>query len=264
MQKIIVTTSKFTGYSTIFSLDGDSINLQDVDEISETSLEDMNLICLPLEICYDIFERIVINLIKTGLIKKALKCLITSSSQICRIFYTKYVGNFNLTMSQILDHLISMFKLLDAITDIVFSEANMFEYEELSLSIECLNPASIDIDPFFRWPFIGLQKNLFSLASSLEANITVHKFNTGPCHCDLVWIDGVEDRGVINATSVKGPILFLEVFTCVGDVELRMFRRNTLFFRNFVRLLKLTLGRNSAVFLCVPVDGFFNSLTEIK
>lgn len=263
MQKIIVTTSAFTGYSTIFSMQGDCVELQSDDEISETSFEDLCLIRLPMEIQYDIFERVVINMIKAGLIKKALKCLLTSSSQICRIFYTKYVGNFNLTMSQILDHLIAMFRLIDELTFEIFSESNLFEYEELSISLECLNPMSIDIDLFYRWPFIGAEKNFFSIPSSVTGE-EVKKVSTGPCHSDLVWIEGKEDRGVIHATSIKGPILVLEVFSTMGEVEFRLFRRNTHFFRNFVRMLKLVMGTRSAVFLSVPVDGFFNSLTEIK
>lgn len=263
MQKIIVTTSNFTGYSTIFAVDGDCIELQSEDEISENTYHDLCLIKLPMEIKFDIFERVLIDMLKAGLVKKALKCLITSSSQLCRIFYTKYIGYYNLTMLQILDHLISMFRIIDSITNEIFSESNLFEYEELSLSIRCLNPMSIDVDLLSRWPLIDVEKNFFTIPSAVIGD-EVKKIVTGPCHSDLVWIEGIEDRGIINATSIKGPILILEVFSNIGDVEFRLFRRNTHFFRNFVRMLKLVLGTRSAVFLSVPVDGFFNSLTEIK
>jgi hypothetical protein len=79
----------------------------------------------------------------------------------------------------------------------------------------------------------------------------------------LVWVDGVEERGVIEATMIKGPILILEVYSMIGEVECPLYLRQTPFFRNFVRLLKLCLGVRSAVYLTVSVDGFFGLLTEV-
>lgn len=69
MQKIIVTSSEFTGYSTIFSVDGDCIDLHGDDDITDDEFVDLCLAVLPFEIRFEIFEKVILNLIKAGLIR---------------------------------------------------------------------------------------------------------------------------------------------------------------------------------------------------
>ena len=50
MQKVIVTTSGFTGYSTIFKVDGDSIDLHGVEETDPVEYENLCLATLPFDV----------------------------------------------------------------------------------------------------------------------------------------------------------------------------------------------------------------------
>lgn len=259
MKKIIVTTSKFTGYSTIFNVDGDTVDLHELEETDLETYTDLCLSSLPFDIKFDIFERVVLALVKAGLMKKALQTLLTSSSQICKIFYCKYIGNYDLDRHEILDHLISLFRLLEEITSIMF-DPDAFCREELTLSLYCRNPSSIDLVDKF-WPFGRLSQTVINLPNMLNPQQEITRVTTGPSYSDIVWVSGAEYKGIIYTGLLKGPILILEIYT--GQYGRTLINRKTRFFSNVIKLLKICLGDMSGVYLVTPAEGFFGLLVEV-
>lgn len=260
MQKVIVTTSGFTGYSTIFKVDGDSIDLHGVEETPVEVYEDLCFATLPFDVKYEIFERLILNLIKEGLIKKALQIMLTSSSQICKIFYCKYIGNYQLNRGEILDHTIALFKFIEDISYVIF-HPQVETLEELVLSVHCRNNLSIDIKEDKRWPLRHISQTILDRFSTVPATGPIKRVRTGPCYSDIVWVAGVEERGIIYTSLLKGPILILEVYHGARVLV----DRRTSFFSNVIRMLKLCLGEMSGVYLLQPYeeDMFVGAVQEV-
>lgn len=259
MQKIIVTSSGFSGYSTIFNVNGDTIDIHNVEE--ETDIETYTNLCLahmPFDIKFEIFERVIFSMIKAGLIKKAMATLLTSSSQICKLFYCRYIGDFNLDRNQILDHIISLFNLLEDITYVMFHPQTETR-EELVLSIFCRNNVSIDVRDKI-WPLGQLSQTIIDVYNTVENVPAIKRIRTGPAYSDIVWVSGTEDAGVIYTTLFKGPILVLEVYDLGGVIT----TMHTSFFSNVIKMLKVCLGERSGVYLIQPYDeGFFGLVQEV-
>lgn len=186
MQKVIVTTSGFTGYSTIFKVNGDTIDLHGIDETPTEVYTELCLATLPFDIKYDIFERLILKLIKEGLVKKALKILLTSSSQICKIFYVKYIGHYDLERNEILDHLIQLFKFIEDISFVMFNPV-VETHEELVLSVHCRNRTSIDLNGKI-WPLSFISQTILDHFSSIPSGEIIRRIRTGPSYCDIVWV----------------------------------------------------------------------------
>jgi hypothetical protein len=74
-------------------------------------------------------------------------------------------------------------------------------------------------------------------------------------------VAGVEERGIIYATLLKGPVLILEVYHGARVLV----NRNTSFFSNVIRMLKLCLGDMSGVYLLQPYDEdmFIGAIQEV-
>lgn len=258
MQKIIVTTSGFSGYSTIFNVDGDTIDLHLVEETDLETYTDLCLSSMPFDIKFDIFERVIFSMIKAGLIKKALGTLLTSSSQICKLFYCRYIGDFGLDRNQILDHIISLFNLIEDITYVMFHPQTDTR-EELVLSIFCRNNVSIDVCNKI-WPLGQISQTILEVHNTVENLPIIKRIRTGPSYSDIVWVSGVENTGIIYTSLFKGPILVLEVYDLRGVIT----RRYTNFFSNVIKMLKLCLGERSGVYLVQPYDdGFFGLVQEV-
>ena len=258
MQKIIVTSSGFTGYSTIFNVEGDTIDLHIMEETDLDTYTDLCLAHMPFDIKFEIFERVIFSMIKAGLIKKAMATLLTSSSQICKLFYCKYIGNYDLDRTQILDHLISLFNLIEDITHVMY-HPQVETREELVLSIFCRNSLSIDIVNK-QWPLGHISQTIIEIHNTVDQVPDIKRIRTGPSYSDIVWVSGLEEGGILYTSLFKGPILVLEVY----DLHRTITTQRTSFFSNVVRMLKVCLGSRSGVYLVQPYDeGFFGLVQEV-
>lgn len=262
MQKLLITTSSFTGYSTIFDVTGDTIVLHAFEDGEADNFTPLSLASLPFDIKYEIFDCVILSMMKERLLKKALSTLLTSSFQICKYFYTKYIGNYNLDRTQIIDHLISLFNFFNDITTVMFFE-DSGATDELVLSIYCRN-FNIDIENK-RWPFGELTQSTMDIRPRIcipeLENYTM--IRTGPSYSDFVWVSGKEENGVVHADLLKGPILILEIYTQKHGIEHTIVETKTNFFKNMIRLLKVSLGEKSGVYLVFPLEGFFGLVHEV-
>jgi hypothetical protein len=266
MQKVIVTTSVFTGYSTIFDVDStDCVDLGYTYASPPPPDFPFTLAVLPFELKYDIIERVVLMLMKQGFIKKAIKVLVGSGYHVCKGFYSRHIGNYNLTRLETANHLMRLFDLINDI----YKSLNYMDStssEELFLSIYCHNK-TIDIERKLEgnvWPF-GMMCHSFMDAYPriLEDSRKFLKVITGPTYGDLVWINGVEKDGVIHADYLRGPVVILEIFSRVGGMSHTLFESHTAFFLNFVKILKLCIGEKAGVYTTFPVEGFFCLVSEV-
>ena len=262
MQKIIVTSAAFSGYSNIFTVDGDILDLGYLVNSSPEIDENLSLATLPFDIKFEVLERVVFSLLRLGKVRKSLQVLLCSNSQICRLFYLKYIGNYGLTRTEILDHLINLFNFIEQVVDSLFGiqAAGM---EELVLSVFCRNSA-IDVCLDKRWP-LGLvdQSSFDYLPRVVNSDHSIVKVITGPAYSDIVWITGVEEDGIVTAEYLRGPVLILEVYSIVQGIRHVLYRQPPTFFKNVVKLLKVCLGKNSGVYMIFPVEGFLGVISEV-
>ena len=79
MQKVVITSSMFSGYSTIIDAN------EDQDQEKETIPSDynydfpINMSSLPTELKYEILERVILKSIKSGEMKRCLSILLNSN-----------------------------------------------------------------------------------------------------------------------------------------------------------------------------------------
>ncbi len=265
MRKVIVTSSVFTGYSTVFNVDGDSLDLRYRINTTPHSSESLNVSSLPFDLKYEILERLVLILVREGKIKKALDTILSSNSESCSIFYTKYIGYYNLSRTQIIKHLISMFYLIHDIHSNLYHNDSTSS-EELFLSLFCRN-STIDIESDKLWPFGKLSHSFMddtpSILDAPKGGEKTVKVITGPAYSDIIWISGREKDGVILTDYLKGPIVILEVYTTGYGIMQTVIEKRTRFFRKFVKILKLCLGEYSGVYTTFPIEGFAGLVSEV-
>lgn len=264
MLKVIVTNAVFTGYSTIFNLNGDNLDLRySTKHMFSSSVDLPGLSFLPFDIKYEILERVVLQLLKEGHIKKALDTLLLANSEACCIFYTKHIGYYNLTRLQIIKHLISMFYLIhDIHSNLYFNDST--SSTELFLSLFCIN-ATIDILQDKRWPFGKLSHSFMDdipIILEKQAEKTF-KVITGGSYADIIWMSGKEEDGIISTNYLKGPVVILEVYNIGYGLIHTVIEKRTPFFKRFVKILKLALGEYSGVYTTFPIEGFAGLVSEV-
>lgn len=227
-----------------------------VEETSEATYQELCLATLPFDVKYEIFECLILKLIKEGLIKKALCILLTSSSQICKIFYCKYIGSYDLDRHQVLDHLIYLFKFIEDVSFLMF-HPHVDTLEELVISVHCRNRNSIDIKDKI-WPLTHISQTILDRFSTVASGDVIRRVRTGPSRSDIFWVAGIEDKGIIYTSLLKGPVLVLEVYNGSNTLV----TRHTNFFLNVVKMLKLCLGEKSGVYLLQPYDDLIIGIVQ--
>lgn len=266
MQKLIVTSALFTGYSTIFSLDGDTLDLRYKRNIKFRTNLKLNMDSIPFDLKYEILERVVLTLVKEGKIRKAMDTLLLSNSVACSIFYTKYIGYYNLSRLEIIKHLISMFYLIhDIHANLYFNDST--SSDELFLSLFCRN-STIDILQDKLWPFGQIAHSFMDSPPGLvntpaDQDEKIIKVIVGGAYSDIVWLAGKEKDGVISTNYLKGPIVILEIYTNGYGIMQTLYEKRTTFLLKFVKLLKLALGKHSGVYTTFPIEGFVGLVSEV-
>ena len=263
MQKVVITSSLFSGYSTIIDAN------EDQDQEKETIPSDynydfpINMSSLPTELKYEILERVILKSIKSGEMKRCLSILLNSNYDFCKLFYSKYIGNVVLTRSQYIEHIIGLFEFLENVAKCMYEE-EVTTTEVLSLAVFCRNPVSIDIHSIDkRWPFTQISYSIPENPFVITNHEDIKLVRTGPNFCDLAWVAGIERNGVVHASYLRAPVLILDFYTRYNRTDMPIWRRKTFFLKNVVLLLKLCLGPKSGVYVSTPVDGFFNLITEV-
>ncbi len=257
---VVVTSNVFTGYSRIFTLDIDiNINLLQFDN---------QLTCdaLPFdsEIKYEIFERLVLQLIKDKEIRKAFWILLNVNFEFMRHFYIKFISKImGVSRDQVIKHVSGLYDFIRDINDSVFSGSNK---RELYLQVYCRNPQTID--PInMNWPFGSVTEGLVEDLGAPAVNLTEHLglkcINTGPYYCDLVWLSGKDRDGILEVDIMKSPVLLLEVYSRRCGMEQTLSFQDTTFFNNVIKMLKICLGEYSGVFLVQTIPGAHCLLTEV-
>ena len=266
MEELIVSSGVFTGYSTIFRIDGDTIDLAFKEEDWPTCNEiDMTRVrTLPFDLKYAIIEHMIVYLLKAGCVRKAMIVTLNSGIEVCKVFYCRHIGDFGLNRTQIFRHTMCLFKFIDYISEEIFGNTG---YTDLNISLNFCT-TNLDVCKSKMWPIDDIEIIEEPMPGVLEAKQNtgdhLYKIRTGPTYADVVWLCCKQEQGIVHASYIRGPIVIFST-ECRNSQALStsIITRRTKFFSNLVKMLKLCLGPRSGVYLTLPVEGFFNLLEEV-
>lgn len=215
---------------------------------------------VPKEIVYLIIDKAILQCIKGLNFQQAFRLICLDRATIIR-FYRHWFGRseYLITFRPHFSRLCKTFELFQKVIDGLVQFPNEEHDHYIALDIEyqtgCYKPAK----GYNPWNFNG-NINLIQIPRPGIFSVDDFRaFVTGPYVTDVVWMNGVGEKGFITSDFFRLPVIVFVLTDHQGEIipDKKGLERHEAF-RGFAQILKIAFGPTTGVFFAVQGHYIFD------
>lgn len=263
--RYLITSSAFQRdhFHQIFKIENNQIHRLSYDpviDLCQSEFQEITKMPLPKEIFHMIVDLAIMKCIEGCNFQKAFELICIDRPTMIR-FYRRWFGpsEYLITFRPHFFRLSRTFELFQKVVDGIVQFPNEEHDHYIALDIEyqsgCYKPAK----GYNPWNFNG-NINLIQIPKPGIFGIEDFRaFVTGPYVTDVVWMNGVGDKGYVASDYFRLPVIIFVLTDHQGEIipDKKGIENNEAFI-GFSKLLKKAFGRTTGVFFAVQGHFIFD------
>ena len=220
---------------------------------------------LPREIVDKIVDYLILSCIRGMNFETATK-LIFLDLATARRFYNQWfpVPTSHRILSKMY-RISQTFELMQKIVDMVLQFPNEEHDHYMALNVQHTSKLFDAKFDYYPWNFNGHIDMIQIPRPGIFTLDDFRAFVTGPYVTDIVWMNGRSEKGIVQSTYFRLPVIVL-ILTDDEDeiVPTREYMENNAMFKSFANLLKLAFGPTTGVFFAVQGEYIFDDQVLVE